>query len=176
MALNSAAAAARIEAQRKDGRPSDQRPFGSERGQSPAASTCVSGASAVALRAGCQRVRRDGNRRRRKNRTQSAASPSAMLHAHRPLGIWTSRCPIEATRRLASQPRKGATWYFTACSCATSDANESLPPEIESRHEAINQPINQSARTKQHQLASRSGNKRIRTRTNATSEIKYDLN
>jgi hypothetical protein len=63
--------------------------------------------------------------------------------------------------------------YHTAHLCATSDTNESLRPEIEVRHEAINQPINRSARTKQQQLASRSGNTRIRT--NAISGIKYEF-
>jgi hypothetical protein len=63
--------------------------------------------------------------------------------------------------------------YHTAHLCATSDTNESFSPEIELPYEAINQPINQSARTKQQQLASRSGNKRIGT--NAISGIKYDF-
>ena len=47
---------------------------------------------------------------------------------------------IPATNRAA--------WYLTAHSCATSDTNESLHPEIELRNAAINQPGNQSATTK----------------------------
>ena len=56
-----------------------------ERGHAPAAPTCVSDASAVALRAGCLRARRGGNHRRPKSRTESASFTHAMLHAHRPL-------------------------------------------------------------------------------------------
>jgi hypothetical protein len=52
--------------------------------------------------------------------------------------------------------------YHTAHLCATFDTNESLSPEIEFRYEA-----------KQQQLASRSGNTRIRT--NAISGIKYEF-
>ena len=72
---------------------------------------------------------------------------------------------IPATNRAA--------WYPTPHSCATSDTNESLHPEIELRNAAINQPGNQSATTKQQQLASRSGNRR--SRTHAISGIKHDL-
>ena len=72
---------------------------------------------------------------------------------------------IPATNRAA--------WYPTAHSCATSDTNESLHPEIELRNAAINQPGNQSATTKQQQLASRSGNRR--SRTHAISGIKHDF-
>ena len=68
---------------------------------------------------------------------------------------------IPATNRAA--------WYPTAHSCATSDTNESLHPEIELRNAATNQPINQSARTKQQQLTSRSGNKPVRTHAFAES-------
>jgi hypothetical protein len=86
-----------------------------------------------------------------------------------------SACPIDATRRLASQPRKMQHSIPRRISCATSDTNASLhPAEIELRHEAINHPINQSARTQQQQqLASGGGNKLIRTR--AISGIKYDF-
>ena len=69
------------------------------------------GASAVAPRAGCQRARRDGNRRRPKrqqNRTQSASFLHAMLHARSLEFGPRASCPIDATvtRRLASKARK----------------------------------------------------------------------
>jgi hypothetical protein len=69
------------------------------------------GASAVAPRAGCQRARRDGNRRRPKrqqNRTQSASFLHAMLNARSLEFGPRASCPIDATvtRRLASKARK----------------------------------------------------------------------
>ena len=67
---------------------------------------------------------------------------------------------------------KGPAWYQTAHSCATSDTNESLHPEIELQHATINQPSNQSARTKQQQLICRSGNKPVRTHAFSESNTK----
>jgi hypothetical protein len=100
------------QAQRKDGRPSDNRRF--EHGQARAASTRVSSASAVALRAGCQRVptgaRRDGlgYRRRpraeKKSHTQSASFPHAMLHAHRPLESGPRAASLTHPGRAGSHP------------------------------------------------------------------------
>ncbi len=93
-----------------------------------------------APRAGCQCARRDRNRRRPKNRTRSASFPhrDAMLHAHRPLESGPQARaghPIDATRRVACQPRK-VRHGIPRRIRATSDTNESLHPEIELRHVA----------------------------------------
>ncbi len=130
----------------------------------PQAAAGVSGASAVAQASrrtpGCERARRDGGRRRPKNRTQSASSPSphAMLHAHRPLesGPRTAQFKLTlATRRLAWIPATNgaAAWWTRRTSlarriraCATvhttseSDTNDGSRPEIDSelRHAAAN--------------------------------------
>ena len=79
--------------------------------------------------------------------------------------------PLNAPGRIPATNR--AAWYPTAHSCATSDTNESVNPEIELRNAAINQLGNQSATTKQQKLASRSGNRQART--HAISGIKHDL-
>ena len=108
-------------------------------------------------------------RRRPKNRTQSVSFPHAMPHAHRPLRFQTSRCPITAPRRLASQSRKvrhGASRRIRAqhptrmrvCIRKSSCSTQQL----------INQAINQQE-TKQQQLVCRSGNKPARSHVLAES-------
>jgi hypothetical protein len=105
-------------------RSSDKRRF--ERGQAPAASTGVSGASAVATRAACQRARRDG-RRRPKNRTLSASVP----RAHHPLESGPRAALLP--QRAGSHPIYERCWYATAHSCATSDTKEGLCAGVELR-------------------------------------------
>jgi hypothetical protein len=91
-----------------------------------------------------------------------------MRHDHRPLKFQTS-LPNYRTAPARISGTKGAAWYLTAHSCATSDTNESLHPEIELQHAGINHPTNQAARTKQQQLVCRSRNKLARTNVLAES-------
>ena len=76
---------------------------------------------------------------------KSASFPHAMLHApvrlNLDLALPNGR---NAPGRMPATKRPA--WYPTAHSCATSDTNESLHPEIELQHVAIHQPSNQSAR------------------------------
>jgi hypothetical protein len=70
-------------------------------------------------------------------------------HAARPpsASILNLALPHYRTAPARIPVTTGAAWYLTAHSSATSDSNESLHPEIELQHVAINQPINQRERS-----------------------------
>jgi hypothetical protein len=106
----------------------------------------VSGASAVAPRAGCQCARVATETVGGRKICIVSDFPHAMLHAHRPLesgpraAQWTQRAGSHASHDSeTSTVTKGPAWYPTAvhsCALATSDTNESLHPEIELQHVA----------------------------------------